>query len=176
MAPSRRQTSSGLPCPAAHRRRARPSAARAPDRPCAARPATIFCGWNCAADRERPLGDVLREVADALHVARDADRRDRLAQIDRQRLAPGDGQDGAAPRPRAAGCRAGCRRRSPLWARRRRARTSAAMDVDQHLLGDAAHLGDAAPQILQFVVVGTDDVFRHGRPPLQQASVSRSGR
>ena len=42
-------------------------------------------------------------------------------------------------------------------------RTQRRDGVDEHLLGDAAHLGDAAAQILQFVVVGTDDVFRHGR-------------
>ena len=49
--------------------------------------------------------------------------------------------------------------------------------VDQHLLGDAAHLGDAAAQVLQLGVVGADDVFRHGTVSfVGDASVSRSGR
>ena len=45
------------------------------------------------ADLQRALGDVLGEVADPLEVAGDADRADDLAQIDRHRLAPGDGED-----------------------------------------------------------------------------------
>ena len=46
------------------------------------------------ADRHRPFGDILGKVADPFEIARDADRADDLAQIDRHRLAPRDGQNG----------------------------------------------------------------------------------
>ncbi len=46
-------------------------------------------------DLERPLGDVLGEIADALEIAGDADGARRFAQIDRHRLAARDGEDGA---------------------------------------------------------------------------------
>ena len=95
-----------------------------------------------AADGERALGDVLGEVADALDVARDADRRDRLAQVDGERLAPGDGQDGVLldlalehVEARVGGDHRLGQRRVAAHERRDR--------IDEHLLGDAAHLGDA---------------------------------
>ena len=105
-------------------------------------PTTIFCGWNSLADGERPLADVLGEVADALHVAGDADGRDGLAQVDRHRLAPGDGQDGLLldlalqdVEARVGGDhRLGQRAVAPHQRRD---------GLDEHLLGDAAHLGDA---------------------------------
>jgi hypothetical protein len=31
--------------------------------------------------------------------------------------------------------------------------------IDQHLLGDAAHLGDALPEPLEIGVVGADDML-----------------
>ena len=124
-------------------------------------PTTIFCGWNWPAIGERPLGDVLGEVADALDVARDADRRDRLAQVDRQRLAAGDHQDRVLldlplqhVEPRVG--------RDDGLGERRIAAHERADGVDEHLLGDAAHLGDAAAQVLKLGVVGADDMFRHG--------------
>ena len=44
-------------------------------------------------DLDGALGDVLGEIADALEIVGNADRRDDFAQIDRQRLAPRDRQD-----------------------------------------------------------------------------------
>ena len=43
-------------------------------------------------ERGHPLGDVLGEVAYPLQVVGDAQRADHIAQVDRHRLAPGDGQ------------------------------------------------------------------------------------
>jgi len=40
------------------------------------------------ADLDRALGNVLGEIADPFEIARDADRPDQLAQVDRYRLAP----------------------------------------------------------------------------------------
>ncbi len=42
---------------------------------------------------QNALGDVLHQVADALQVVGDADRRDDVAQVHRHRLAPRDGED-----------------------------------------------------------------------------------
>ncbi len=111
-------------------------------------------------DVDGALGDVLGEVADALEVAGDADRRDDLAQVDRHRLAPRDGQDRvlldlALQRSRR-GSTATVRARGRRRARQRVHR------VRQHLLGDAAHLGDLAAEQLEFLVVGSDDVIGHG--------------
>ena len=138
-------------------------------------PTTIFCGWNWPGDRERALGDVLGEVADALDVAGDADRRDRLAQVDRERLAAGDRQDRVLldlalehVEPRVGGDHG--------LGERRVAPHERVDGIDEHLLGDAAHLGDAAAQVLQLGVVGADDVFRHGAPRRVRSAVSRSGR
>ena len=46
-----------------------------------------------ALHRQNALGDVLHEVADALEVVGDADRRDDVAQVHRHRLAARDGED-----------------------------------------------------------------------------------
>ena len=43
--------------------------------------------------------------------------------------------------------------------------------LDHHLLGDAAHLGDAPFEDFEFLVVGFDGVIDHG-----ERSLSRSGR
>ena len=98
------------------------------------------------ADGKRPLADVLRQVADALHVAGDADRRDGLAQVDGERLAPGDGEDGVLlhvalqhVEARVGGDHRLSQRLIVTHERRD--------GIDEHLLGDAAHLGDALPQI-----------------------------
>ena len=58
------------------------------------KPPKIFGGWIWPLDGDDALGDVLAEVADALEVVGDADGRDDLAQVQRHRLAPGDGEDG----------------------------------------------------------------------------------
>ena len=47
-----------------------------------------------AGQRHHALGDVLGEIADALEVVGDAQRADDLAQVDRHRLAAGDGEHG----------------------------------------------------------------------------------
>ena len=39
--------------------------------------------------------------------------------------------------------------------------------VDHHLLGDAAHFGDAALERVEFRVVGLDGMIDHGLPLLQ---------
>ncbi len=46
-----------------------------------------------AVENHHALGDVLGEIADALEVVGDAQRADDVAQVDRHRLAPGDGED-----------------------------------------------------------------------------------
>ena len=66
------------------------------------RPTISGLGSVLVRDRERALGDVLGEVADALEIAGDADGRHDLAQVDRHRLAPRDRRGSPAPRPRAA--------------------------------------------------------------------------
>ena len=48
--------------------------------------------------------------------------------------------------------------------------------VGLHLLGDAAHLGDHALQILQLGVEGGDGVVGHGAILRSRRAVSRSGR
>jgi len=129
-----------------------------------------------AADREHALGDVLGEVADALEIARDADRRDGLAQVDGHRLAAHEGQDGALldralerVEPRVDG--------DHRLGKRRVAADQGGDGVGQHLLGDAAHLRDGAAQILELGVVGADDVVRHGTVPFaSDGAISRSGR
>jgi hypothetical protein len=128
------------------------------------KPEDDLLGLELLADGERPLGDVLRQVADALHVAGDADRRDRLAQVDRQRLAPRDGQDGALLHLALEHVEAAVGRDHGL--RQGLVVANEGRDgIDEHLLGDAAHLGDAPPEPLQVVVVGSDDVLRHGKSP-----------
>jgi len=47
-----------------------------------------------AFERADALGDVLGEIADALEIVGHAQRADDLAQVDRHRLAPRDGEDG----------------------------------------------------------------------------------
>ena len=46
-----------------------------------------------AVERDHALGDVLGEIADALEIVGEPQRADDLAQIDRHRLAAGDGED-----------------------------------------------------------------------------------
>ena len=104
-------------------------------------------------DGEGALGDVLGEIADALDVARDADRRDRLAQVDGERLAPRDGQDRVLLDLPLEHVEAGVGGDHRL--RQRRVAAHERSDrIDEHLLGDAAHLGDAAAQVLQLEIVG----------------------
>ena len=101
---------------------------------------------------EGPLGDVLGEVAHTLEVARDADRRHDLAQIHRHRLAPRDGEDGL-------GFDISLEKVEPHVARHHRLgklgieQRESVHGLRQHLLGDAAHLGDLAAERLEFGVV-----------------------
>ncbi len=104
------------------------------------------------------------EVADALHVSRHADGRNGLAKIDGERLPAGDRQDGALLDLPLEDVEAAVRCDHRLG-ERQIAPKKRRDGIDQHLFGDAAHLGDAAPQVLQVVVIGTDDVLRHGSPP-----------
>ena len=55
-------------------------------------PRISFCGGNSAWQRDHPLGDILGEIADPLEIVGDPQRADDIAQIDRHRLPPGDGQ------------------------------------------------------------------------------------
>ena len=112
------------------------------------------------ADPDRALGDVLGEIADALEIAGDADRADDLAQVHRHRLAARDGEDRRAPRFRAAESRA-AGSVATTCARARVGVGQRVHRVDHHLLGDAAHLGDAALERLEFLVVGFDGVIDH---------------
>ena len=56
-------------------------------------PRMTLAAAELAVERHDALGDVLGEVADALQIVGDAQRADDVAQVDRHRLAPGDGQD-----------------------------------------------------------------------------------
>ena len=106
-----------------------------------------------AAERDHALGDVLGEIADALEIVRDAQRADDLAQIDRHRLAPRDGEDrplldlalqrvdGRIERDDALGELAVAPRQ----------RIDRFGDL---LFGEPAHFGDHAGEILQVDVEG----------------------
>ena len=112
------------------------------------------------ADLDRPLGDVLGEIADPLEIAGDADRADDFAQVDRHRLAARDGEDRvfldlALQRVET---RIG---RDHLLSERGIRAGERVHRVDDHLLGDAAHLGDAPLEGVEVLVVGFDGVVDH---------------
>ena len=122
------------------------------------------------ADLQRPFGDVLGQVADPLEVAGDPDRADDLAQIDRHRLAPGDGEnrlllDLALQRVEA---RVGG---DDLVGQRHVGLAQRVHRVDHHLLGDAAHFGDPPLEGVEILVVRSDGVIDHGAD-----SFNRTGR
>jgi hypothetical protein len=110
-------------------------------------------GLEAVRDGENALGAVLRHVADALEIARDADRRDDLAQVDRERLAARDRQHGAlldVPLQRVHALVHG-----DHGLREGRVAPDERIDrVGQLLLGDAAHLGDGGAQALELCVEG----------------------
>ncbi len=126
-------------------------------------------GARLAADLERTLGDVLGEIADPFEIAGDADRADDLAQVDRHRLTAGDGEDRVF-------LDLALQRIEPLVARDDGVGEGGVgigervHGVDHHFLGDAAHLGDAALEGFELLVVGFQGVVGH-----QEASSSRSG-
>ena len=119
-------------------------------------------------DPDRALGDVLGEIADALQIVRDADRRDDLAQVDGERLTPRDRQDSllldlALKRGRGAG--------SLLivgWASLVSKSAQRIHRVGQHFLGDAAHFGDLLAKALKFSVISFDDMVGHVSAPTNQ--------
>ena len=121
-----------------------------------------------------PLGDVFGEIADPLKVAGDADGPDYLAQIGRYRLTPRDGHYGELLDL--------VLQRVETWIGRDdlmgedRIRVGKRVHgVDHHLLGNAAHLGNAAIEHVEFVVVGFDGVIHHGvAPSVEAASGNRS--
>ena len=114
-----------------------------------------------ALERAHALGDVLGEIADPLEIVRDAQRADDLAQIDRHRLAAGDGEDGLfldLVLQRVD-------RRSPTPTTRL-ARSASRRDQRLDRIGDlalreAAHLRDLAGELLQVGVERLDGVFAH---------------
>ena len=99
-----------------------------------------------------------------------------LAQIDRHRLAARDGEDRALldlalqrVEPRVGGDDAMRELGVEIGERVHR--------VGQHFFGDAAHLGDAAAEDLEVLVVGSDDMFGHDLVPhARRVALSRSGR
>ena len=113
--------------------------------------------------RQRALGDVLGEVADALQIAGDLQHRHDVAQVVGHGLAPGDHQDGLLLQVAleqvdvavAGDCRLGELGIAPLQ------RVEA---LRQQPLGQAAHLRDLLVELLQLLVEGLDGVLVHGVP------------
>ena len=122
------------------------------------------------ADLDGALGDVLGEVPDPLEIAGHADDPDQLPEIDRHRLAAGDGHhreilDFALQRVEAGIGGDDLMRKDGVGVGQR---------VDgfaHHLLGDAAHFGDQALERIELPVIGFDGMFDHGA-----CSFSRTGR
>ena len=124
-----------------------------------------------AAERDDALGDVLGKVADALQIVRHAQRADDLAQVDRHRLAPRDGEDRAlldlALQRSMVGSSDDDALGEPAVALGERIDR-----VGDLLFGKPAHLGHHAGEVLQIDVEGFRGVMiSHDRPVL-----SRSGR
>ncbi len=116
-----------------------------------------------AVERDHPLGDVLGEIADALEVVGDAHGGDDLAQVDRHRLAPCDGEDRLLLDLALQRVGGDVRRHHPL----RQGGVALDQRVDRVgdlLLGEAAHLGDFARQLLQVGVERLGSVFGHHEP------------
>ena len=126
-------------------------------------------------ENHHPLGDVLGEIADPLEVVGNAQRTDDVPQVDRHRLAPGDGED-------------------------RLLLDLVLQEVDLGVLGDdapgqvrivpverihgvadltlrkGAHLGDHAGQFLEIGVERPVGVLRQYHLLTSLARISRSGR
>ncbi len=123
-----------------------------------------------APELHRALGDVLGQIADPLEIAGDADGADQLAQVHRHRLAARDGHDRhvldfALQRVEAGVGGHHLVREHGVGVGQR------VHGVDHHLLGDAAHFGDAALERIELPVVGLDGMIDHG-----SHSLSRTGR
>ena len=138
-------------------------------------PAHHLLQIELAVENHHALGDVLGEIADPLEVVGDAQRTDDVAQVDRHRLAPGDGED-------------------------RLLFDLALQEVDLGVLGDdalgqvrivpveridrvadlmlrkAAHLGDHARQFLEIGVERLVGVLGQYHLLTPLARISRSGR
>ena len=113
-----------------------------------------------AVERQHALGDVLGEVADPLEVVGDPQRADDLAQVDRHRLAAGDGEHGlfldlALQRVDGGSI---ATTRCARSASRRASASTASGDL---LLRQPAHLGDHAGELLEVDVEGLGGVFGH---------------
>ena len=107
---------------------------------------------------QRALGDILAEIADALEVGGDAERRHDLAEVVGHRLAPGDHDDGLlldlvlelVDRLVLLDGDVG------------EVRIAALERVDrlaEDLLGETAHLGDLVVERGKLVLIGPDDVL-----------------
>ena len=124
------------------------------------------------------LGDVLAEIADALQVVGDAQRRHDLAEVVGHRLAPGDHHHGLLldlPLERVD-------RLVLLDGGGGELRVAALQRLDrlaEHLLGEAAHLGDLVVEERKLLLVRPDDVLVllvHTIGLLDAPRLSRSGR
>ncbi len=104
-----------------------------------------------ALQRRDPLAHVLGEIADPLEVGRDPHRADDLAQVDRHRLAAGDGQHRALLDHALQAVDFGVGRHHAL-AQRDVAADQRVDGFDDHALGKAAHLRDQPGQFLQVAV------------------------
>ena len=111
-----------------------------------------------ALQRRDPLAHVLGEVADPLEIGGDAHRADDLAQIDRHRLAPGDGQHRALLdlALQLVDLDVGG---DDTLAERDVAADQRIDGFDDHALGQAAHLGDQAGEFLQIAVERLGGMF-----------------
>ena len=132
-----------------------------------------------AVEHQHALGDVLGEIADPFEIVGNAQRADDLAQIDRHRLAARNGEDHlfldlALKRIdlRVAG--------DHLLGEQRVAPIERVDGVADLLLGEAAHLGDHAREILQIGVERLHRVFGNhrscSRPRRPLGLISRTGR
>ena len=125
-------------------------------------PATRRCEPKFDLDGDDALGGVLGEVADALEVVGDMDRRHDLAEVAGHGLAFGDHEDGAV-------FDKALQLVDPIvGSDDALGFLDVAIDqggdgVGNALLGKPAHLGNFLGEAVQFVVEGSDDVFRHPR-------------
>ena len=132
-----------------------------------------------AVERQHALADVLGEVADPLEIVGHAQRADDLPQIDRHRLAAGDGEDRLLLDLRAAARRCSDRLATTRWAQVGVAARQRLDRVGDLLLGKPAHLRHHAGELLQIDVEGLGGVFGHyhlSRPGCAIRAISRSGR
>ncbi len=125
-------------------------------------PAAQLARHAGALDGDDALGGVLAEIADALQFGGDADRAHDLAQVGRHWLALGDGEDRLLV-DLALGIVEDDVLGDDLLRQRAVGGDEGAHGVRHHLLGGAAHFGNAAGEIFQFFVIDRDDMGRwHG--------------